>query len=96
MKDISIRLALGGTPKNVLQLVVGRGMALVAWGILCGIGMAFVLARMLSSLLFGVGAADPLTFTGVTAVMAGAALAACAVPAARAASVEPAVVLRND
>jgi putative ABC transport system permease protein len=96
MKDISIRLALGGTPTNVLQLVVGRGMALVAWGVLCGIGMAFVLARMLSSLLFGVGAADPLTFTGVTAVMASAALAACAVPAARAASVEPAVVLRND
>ena len=96
MKDISIRLALGGTPTNVLQLVVGRGMTLVAWGIALGVGVSFVLARMLSSLLFGVGATDPLTFTTVTALMLGAALAACAVPAARAARVEPAVVLRND
>jgi putative ABC transport system permease protein len=71
-------------------------MTLVAWGVACGVGVAFVLARMLSSLLFGVSAADPVTFAGVTALMIGAALAACAVPAARAASAEPAVVLRND
>jgi hypothetical protein len=96
MKDISIRLALGGTPRSVLGLVVGRGMTLVAWGVALGVGVAFVLARMLSSLLFGVGAADPLTFATVTALMTGAALAACAIPAARAASAEPAVVLRND
>jgi len=96
MKDISIRLALGGTPANVLQLVVGRGMRLVAVGVALGVAAAFVLARMLSSLLFGAGAADPLTFSGVTILMVGAALAACAVPAGRAARVEPAVVLRND
>jgi len=96
MKDISIRLALGGTPRNVLRLVVGRGMTLVAWGVVLGVAAAFVLARMLSSLLFGVSAADPLTFTAVTALMAGAALMACAIPAARASRVEPAVVLRND
>jgi putative ABC transport system permease protein len=96
IKDISIRLALGGTPRKVLQLVVGRGMTLVGWGIALGVGLSFVLARMLSSLLFGVGAADPLTFTGVTALMVAAALAASAIPAARAASLEPAAVLRND
>ena len=96
IKDIGIRLALGGTPSNVLRLVVRRGMTVVGWGIALGVGVSFVLARMLSSLLFGVGATDPLTFTGVTALMVGAALAACAVPAARAAGVEPAVVLRND
>jgi putative ABC transport system permease protein len=71
-------------------------MILVGWGIGVGVGAAFVLARMLSSLLFGVGAADPVTFGSVTALMVGSALAACAVPAARAASVEPAAVLRND
>jgi putative ABC transport system permease protein len=95
-KDISIRLALGGSPGGVLRLMVRRGMTLVAWGVAAGVVGAFAFARLLSTLLFGVSAGDPLTFSAVAALMLGTALVACGLPAARAVAVEPAVVLRND
>ena len=95
-KDIGIRLALGGSPGSVLRLIIGRGMALVGAGVVIGVGAAFALARLMSTLFFGVGAADPWTFTGVSVLMLMVAATACAVPAARAAGLEPSVVLRND
>jgi predicted permease len=95
-KDISIRIALGGSPRGVLALMVGRGMTLVIWGVAAGVAIAIGLARLLASLLFGVTPGDPLTFTAVTAVMLSAALIACGIPAARAVRVEPAEVLRNE
>ena len=95
-KDISIRLALGGAPAGVLRLIVGKGLLLVGAGVAAGVVMAFAAARFMSSLFFGVSSADPLTFAGVVAVLMGAALVACWLPAARAISVEPASVLRND
>jgi putative ABC transport system permease protein len=95
-KDISIRLALGGSPRRVLRLMVGRGMTLVAWGVAAGIVAAFALTRTLATLFFGVKAADPLTFSAAAALMLGTALVACGIPAARAVAVAPAEVLRND
>ena len=95
-KDIGIRLALGGSIAEVLQLVVGQGMKVVASGVAVGLLTALVLTRLMSSLLFGVSAADAVTFAVVTLLMLGAALAACFVPARRATTLQPAAVLRSE
>lgn len=95
-KDISIRLALGGSSADVLRLVVGQGMQVVASGVGVGLLTALVLTRLMSSLLFGIGAADAFTFVGVAVVMLVVALLACGVPAGRAIAVPPAAVLRNE
>jgi putative ABC transport system permease protein len=95
-KDIGIRLALGGAPGDVLRLVVGQGMTVVVIGIAIGLFTALMATRLVSSLLFEVGAADPLTFVGVSALSLAVALVACLVPAARATRVQPAIVLRNE
>jgi putative ABC transport system permease protein len=95
-KDIGIRVALGGRPRRVVGLIVGQGMMVVAGGVGIGLAAAALVTRLLSSLLFGVGASDAVTFAGVTAMLLAIALAACCVPAGRAVAVEPAVVLRNE
>jgi putative ABC transport system permease protein len=96
LKDISIRIALGGSRGDVAKLVVGQGMMLVIGGVIAGTALAFAATRLMSSLLYNVGAADPLTFTAVAAMMLTVALLACALPAWRAMRVQPAVVLRNE
>jgi putative ABC transport system permease protein len=96
LKEISIRIALGGSRGDVAKLVIGQGMLVVVTGVLVGAALAFAATRLMASLLFGVGAADPRTFTAVSALMLTVALLACAVPAWRAMGVQPAVVLRND
>jgi putative ABC transport system permease protein len=95
-RDISIRLALGGRPRRVVGLIVGQGMIVVAAGVGIGLVAALLVARLLSSLLFGVESGDVMTFASVTTVLLAIALAACSVPALRAVAVEPAVVLRNE
>lgn len=95
-KEISIRLALGGSPAGIRRLIVARGMILVGFGVSAGVAAAIAFARLLSASFFGVSAADPLTVGAVTILMIGAALSACAVPAARAVAVQPSEVLRND
>jgi putative ABC transport system permease protein len=95
-KDISIRLALGGSRRDVLRLVLGQGMAVVTGGVVIGLLSAFVMTRLMASLLFAVGAADVATFSGVAAIMLAVALLACFVPARRAVGLQPASVLRND
>ena len=89
-------MALGASPWNVLTLVVREGVLLAAAGALVGICGAFALARGLQSLLFGVGAADPVSYAGAAAVMAMSVVLACALPAWRAARVDPTVALRRD
>jgi putative ABC transport system permease protein len=96
VKDIGIRVALGGTPGDVLRLVLGQGMKVVGSGVVVGLLIAAAVAQLASSLLFGVGAADRFTFAAVGVLMLTVALAACFVPARRAIGVEPAVVLRNE
>lgn len=95
-KDISIRIALGGRPIDVLRLTVGRGMRLVVTGVGIGILAAFALSRLVASLLFGVGPTDPLTFAAVTSIMLGVSLIACLAPAGRAVRMQPSVVLRTE
>ena len=94
--EIGIRLALGAQRRVVLRSVVGGGMGLAMLGLAIGVGAAFLLTGSLSDLLYEVGARDPLTFIVVTAVLAGAALLACLVPALRATRIDPMVALRYE
>ena len=96
LKDISIRMALGGSSADVMWLVVGQGMRVVITGIVLGVLAALALARFLSSLLFGVSTADALTFVMVSGALLLVALAACFVPARRAVAIQPATVLRSE
>ncbi len=95
-KDIGIRIALGGGTRRVLGEVVWGGLRLAVVGVFIGMVGALYLTRFLSSLLFGVGTTDPLTYSSVAAVMLGIALVACVLPALRAARVDPVSSLRQE
>ncbi|HJU65892.1 MAG TPA: FtsX-like permease family protein [Gemmatimonadaceae bacterium] len=86
---IGVRLALGATPRDVLRMVVVQGMRPVLIGIVAGMAAALAVTRVLASQLHGIGAADPVTFVGVAAIVALAAAVAAALPARRAARVDP-------
>jgi ABC-type antimicrobial peptide transport system permease subunit len=94
--EIGVRMALGATPGDVLRLVLRQGVALAAMGGAIGLAGAFVLARALQSLLFGVGAADPASYAGAAAILTLSVLLACAIPAWRAARVDPTLALRRE
>ena len=95
-KEMGIRMALGGTRREIVQLVVGLGMKVVIVGVGTGIVIAIAFARLTSTLLFGVRATDPMPMVGVSVVMVAVALVACVIPATRATRLEPATILRND
>jgi predicted permease len=95
-REIGLRIALGATWSNVIAMVMTRGIGLTAAGICLGAVVAWTVTRAMDSLLYGVGAADPVTFGVVIALLGSVALAACAVPAVRAARVDPMVVLREQ
>lgn len=94
--EIGIRRALGARDPDVLKLIVRHGMKLASIGVVIGVGAALTLSRVLTSLLFGVSATDPLTFAGVAALLLLAALLACYLPARRAMKVDPMVALRYE
>ena len=94
--EIGIRMALGARPVNVLQLVVRQGMTVAALGIGIGLVLALLATRVMTSLLFGIGAKDPLTLAAIALIIAGVALGACFVPARRATRVDPMVALRYE
>ncbi len=95
-REFGIRQALGAGPGELVSLVVRQGLGLAAIGIAAGVAAALALSRVLSSLLYGVGAADPLTYAVIVVAVAAIALAASYVPARRAARVHPARVLRSE
>ena len=95
-REIGIRVALGSTRAAILALVLREGLQLVAAGLLLGIVGAAFLQRAVASEIYGVRALDPVVLASVMAVLAGVALAACAVPARRAMRVDPIVALRQE
>jgi predicted permease len=95
-REIGIRMALGAQRMQVLQLVLGQGLRLTVIGLAIGLAMSLALTRLLGSLLFGVTPTDLATFAGVTILLCAVALGACYIPAHRATSVDPMVVLRYE
>jgi len=95
-QEIGIRLALGAQRGDILRLIFGEGMRLVAIGVIVGAALIFVLRKLMSSLLYGVGPTDPLTIAGVIILLGTVALLACWWPARRASVVDPVVALRSE
>jgi putative ABC transport system permease protein len=95
-REMGIRAALGATDRSLLRLVLDRGVRLTLIGLVVGVAGAVGLTRLMASLLFGVGARDPLTMVSVGVILAGVALMASYVPARRATRVDPVVALRYE
>ena len=95
-REIGIRMALGATQRGIVSLVVRKGMALALSGVAVGLVGALALTRLMRSLLFGVGPADPFTFVGISLFLTAVALLASYLPAQRAARIDPVVSLRYE
>ncbi|MCU1240735.1 MAG: hypothetical protein JWO71_1461 [Candidatus Acidoferrum typicum] len=94
--EIGVRMAIGARPAEIVRMILSQGMGLALVGVAIGVAAAFALTRAVKSLLFGVTPSDPATFLAVAAVLAAAALAACYLPARRAAKVDPLRALRAE
>jgi len=94
--EIGIRMALGAERGDLVRLVVGEGMRVALVGTAAGLAGAFAVTRLMSSLLYGVRATDPVTFAGVALLLAAVAFAASWIPARRATRVDPLTALRHD
>lgn len=95
-QEIGIRMALGASRQDVLRMVVIVGLRLAIAGVLLGVALSLAAGRFIATLLFGVRAADPLTFSAVAAALLATAVIAAWVPARRATRVDPMVALRSE
>ena len=95
-REIGIRMALGSTQSRVVKLVLGEGLVLVGIGLVVGVACAVALRTVVANEIYGIGPMDPVVMAGVAALLGVAALAACALPARRAAQVDPAIVLTGQ
>jgi ABC-type antimicrobial peptide transport system permease subunit len=95
-REIGIRMAMGAQTSDVLKQVIRQGMILTLIGASIGLAASFALTRMMESLLFGVSATDPVTFTLVSLLLAAVALFACWIPARRATKIDPMAALRAE
>jgi putative ABC transport system permease protein len=95
-REIGIRMALGADRGRILRGVIGHGLKLTLCGVFIGVAGGLALTRFMSSLLFGISASDPLTYAGVAILVSSVAIAACYIPARRAARVDPMIALRYE
>jgi putative ABC transport system permease protein len=94
-REIGIRAALGARPRDVAGLVIRQALTVAAGGAAAGVGLAYIGGRLISTLLYGVSSTDPFSFTVAPALLIVTSLVACAIPARRAARVDPLVALRR-
>jgi putative ABC transport system permease protein len=92
--EIGIRMALGAQRSDVLKMTIRQGLQLVLTGVVIGLAAAYVLTRVMSSLLFGVSATDPITFISISVILTSVALLASYIPALRSMKIDPMVALR--
>jgi predicted permease len=95
-REIGIRMALGARRADVLQMTVKQGLKLVGAGMLLGVIAAFILTRVMATLLYGISATDPITFAGISLVLLAVAIFASYVPALRATKIDPIMALRAE
>jgi ABC-type antimicrobial peptide transport system permease subunit len=94
--EIGVRVAMGAQPRDVLRLIMSRGIMITSFGLLIGLPLAWGLAQLMASLLYGVSAGDLVTFAGITLLMCAITSVACYVPTRKAMSVDPIIALRYE